>query len=574
MTLRLLGIKLLMLKGSLRSSEEGRHRAPAFAGLSLLFWFLLYRASLRVVEEAMKLDPVGELLVQKLLSITFLVFLGLLVFSNIVTAFSTFYLADDMEFLVTRPIPKDALFTSRFVESLLQSSWVVLLFGMPIFVAAGVGVGAPPWFYVLLIAVMIPFVAIPTGIATLLALFVTNILAADRTRDAALFFGLVAFSVLFVVVRALQPERLLNPDSFDSIGEMLRMLSAPTTAYLPSDWAINVVIPALFSSGAVDKWSIALLFLTPLALFFVSAWLHRGYYMRGYSKAQEGRHGRSVLTAFRDWLFKRTTTVRGSMDKNLAQIAAHGERSISTLGQLVRKDLSVFLRDASQWSQLLVVVAIMVIYLVNFKYFEIAANENLLGDVGLFSFNLAACGFVVVALSGRFLFPAVSVEGRSFWMILQAPISLERFLVGKWLGMMGPIVIIGQFIIWSSNLLVGQSLANCLMASLITLVNTVGVAAMAVGFGAVYPQFHNPNAAKIASSFGAVIYMILGMFVVLAVIMSTFHVSTYLGHIYVGASARPIYAKHILVTLTGLALPFLVATATIRMGAASLRSRL
>src|SRR5690606_35216788 len=98
----------------------------------------------------------------------------------------------------------------------------------------------------------------------------------------------------------------------------------------------------------------------------------------------------------------------------LEKIASAGPRPIHSLNQLARKDITIFTRDASQWSQLLIVVAIMIIYLVNFKYFEIAANENFLGQYGLYSFNLAACGFVTVALSGRFLFPAVSVEGRSF----------------------------------------------------------------------------------------------------------------------------------------------------------------
>ncbi|MFU8802335.1 MAG: putative ABC transporter permease subunit [Bradymonadaceae bacterium] len=574
MTLDLLLVKLRSARGSLRSTQEGRHRAPVFFGLSVLFWWMLYRASLRVVNEAMQLDPVGELLVQKLLSITFLVFLGLLIFSNIVTAFSTFYLADDLEFLMTKPVPRDSLFASRFIESLVQSSWVVILFGMPIFVAAGVGVGAPWHYYALLVGVLLPFVAIPTCIAALLALFVTNILAADRTRDAALFFGLVAFSVLFVVVRSLQPERLLNPDSFDSIGEMLRLLSMPTTYYLPSDWVMNTLVPVLFGGANLDWFSIGLLTTTPLALFFICAWLYRPFYPRGYSKAQEGRHGGSLMTVFRDWLFSKTTSVRGRMDAHLAKLNELGEKSISTLGQLVKKDQAIFTRDASQWSQLLIVFAIIVIYLVNFKYFEIAADESLLGDIGLYFFNLAACGFVVVALAGRFLFPAVSIEGRSFWLILQAPVSLEKFLIGKWLGAMLPIVIIGQFLIWASNLLVGQNLVYCLMASFTMLVATVGVAAMAVGFGAVYPQFHNPNAAKIASSFGAVIYMILGIFVVLLTLAGTFHVSMQFGAVYEGKMWRELTIWNYGTAIMGLFFPFIVAWLTIRMGAGSLRSRL
>ena len=210
----------------------------------------------------------------------------------------------------------------------------------------------------------------------------------------------------------------------------------------------------------------------------------------------------------------------------------------------------------------------------NYKYFEIAADERLLGDVGLYFFNLAACGFVVVALSGRFLFPTVSVEGRSFWLILQAPITLERFLIGKWLGGLAPVLIVGQALIWASNLLVLQNIAFCFLASFIILLVTLGVSAMAVGLGAVYPQFHNPNAAKIASSFGAVIYMILGMFLVLSVLVGSFRVTLYLGSLMeatVGSAPRTLNYVY---TTIAILLPALAAWGSIRLGASSLRRRL
>jgi ABC-2 type transport system permease protein len=570
----LIGVKLRMVRGSLRSAQDGRFRGPIFLVLSIVFWIMLFRGSLWLVSQAITIEPVGELLIQKLLSIAFLVFFGLLVFSNIVTAFTTFYLADDLQFLMSKPIPRDSLFASRFIESLAQSSWVVVLFGTPVFIAAGVGANASWEYYVSLAAVLVPFVALPTAAATLISLFVTNILKANRTRDAMLFFGLVAFSVLFIMVRALRPERLLNPDSFESIGEMLSLLSAPTSAYLPSDWCMNVVIPTLFSTGSPDWWALAMLYSTPMALFFVSAWWHRHWYERGYSKTQEGRHGASLLQIVRDWLLQRTSELRGDLDENLAKLDRAGKKVVSALQVLIKKDQKIFLRDASQWSQLLVVVAIIVIYLVNYKYFEIAADERLFGDVGLFFFNLAACGFVVVALSGRFLFPTVSIEGRSFWLILQAPISLEKFLVGKWIGAMLPVVVVGQLLIWASNLLVVQNWFLMLIASLLTLVISIGVAAMAVGLGAVYPQFHNPNAAKIASSFGAVIYMILGMFVVLIVLACTFRLTMHFGAIVDGNKPWPIGGTHYVLTTIGLLLPFAVAAGSIRLGARSLRRRL
>lgn len=570
----LIGVKLRMARGSLRSEQDGRFRGPVFLVLSILFWVMLFRGSLWLVEQAITIEPVGELLIQKLLSIAFLVFFGLLAFSNIVTAFTTFYLADDLQFLMSKPIPRDSLFTSRFLESLTQSSWIVMLFGLPVFIAAGVGANAPWHYYAMLAGVLLPFVALPTAFATLVALLVTNILEANRTRDAMLFFGLVAFSILFIMVRALRPERLLNPDSFESIGEMLNLLSAPTSAYLPSDWCMNAVIPVLFGSGSPDWWSVAMLYSTPAALYFVAAWCHRKWYERGYSKAQEGRHGASILQIVRDWLLQRTADMRGDLDENLAALEKAGSKIVSPFKMLVKKDQKIFLRDASQWSQLLVVVAIIVIYLVNYKYFEVAADERLFGDVGLFFFNLAACGFVVVALSGRFLFPSVSIEGRSFWLILQAPISLEKFLVGKWIGAMMPVVVVGQMLIWASNLLVVQNWFLMLTGSILILVLSMSVAAMAVGLGAVYPQFHNPNAAKIASSFGAVIYMISGMVVILIVLACTFRVTMHWGAVIDGKKAWSISGTHYVLTVIGLLLPFAVAAATIRLGAGSLRRRM
>lgn len=563
-----------MVRGGLRSKQDGRFRGPIFLGLSLFFWVNLFRGSQWLVEQAITVEPVGELLIQKLLSIAFLVFMALLAFSNIVTAFTTFYLADDLQFLMSKPIPSTTLFTSRFLESLAQSSWILLLFGLPILLASGVGVGAPWHYYVLLLMVLVPFVALPTVVATLVALLVTNMLQANRTRDALLFFGLLAFSTLFLLVRALRPERLLNPESFETIGEMLDLLSAPTNAFLPSDWCMNVVVPAIFNSGSPDWWSFGMLMSTPLALFFVAAWLHRRWYWRGYCKAQEGRHGQGLLQLGRDWLLKRTAKIYGDLEENIARLEAAGSTTLSAFRELVRKDQRIFVRDAGQWSQLLVVLSIIVIYLVNYKYFEIASDQELFGVVGLYFFNLAACGFVVVALAGRFIFPAVSLEGRSFWLILQAPISLEKFLVGKWLGTIAPVVIVGQMLIWASNLLVLQNWALMLIASLTIGLLTVVVTCMAMGLGAVYPQFHNPNAAKIASSFGAVIYMILAMMVVLFTLACTFAVTMHIGALLDGTGAKPLRSLHFVLLTMGILTPIAVSIFSIRLGAHSLRRRL
>ncbi len=571
---KLIGTKLRVVRGNIRSDQDGRYRAPIFIVLSIIFSAMLFRGSLWLANEALAIQPVGELIVQKLISIAFLIFLGILVFSNIVSSFTTFYLADDMQFLMGQPIPRDALFSSRYVEALTQSSWVILLFGMPPFTAIGVSMNAPWTYYAMLAMVFVPFVAIPTGIASMLSLMVANLMIATRMRDAMMFLGLVALTSLYWMIRWIQPEKLLNPESFDSIGEMIQLLSTPETSYLPSDWAVNALTPFLFNERAFDWWSLGLLYSTPLALFFIAAWCHRAYFVRGYSRVQDGRHGDSVLTTLRDWTLRQSTERGGGVQDKLDEMEAQGPKPLSALSHLIFKDRRIFLRDASQWSNLLVILALMIIYLVNFKYFEIAADTAFFGDVGLYYFNLAACGFVVVALSGRFLFPAVSVEGRSFWLMMQAPISLERMLVGKWLGAMAPVIFVGQFMIWASNLLVGQTWFFILTGALLVLWFTACVAAISVGMGAIYPQFYNPNASAIAASFGALIFMILSIMLVLGSLFFSYFWISRTGRFIEGTEAFAFYAKDWLGLALALGLPAVAAYGAIKLGARSLRKRM
>jgi ABC-2 type transport system permease protein len=67
--------------------------------------------------------------------------------------------------------------------------------------------------------------------------------------------------------------------------------------------------------------------------------------------------------------------------------------------------------------------------------------------------NLALAGFVLSAVAMRFAFPAVSLEGKAFWILQTAPISLRTLLWSKlWLNLV-PLLILGELLVFLSNLL-------------------------------------------------------------------------------------------------------------------------
>ena len=59
-------------------------------------------------------------------------FLSFLAFSGVVTALSTFFLADDLKLLLTAPVATRRLFLARFLRTVAQASWMVVIFLVPV----------------------------------------------------------------------------------------------------------------------------------------------------------------------------------------------------------------------------------------------------------------------------------------------------------------------------------------------------------------------------------------------------------------------------------------------------------
>jgi ABC-2 type transport system permease protein len=124
---------------------------------------------------------------------------------------------------------------------------------------------------------------------------------------------------------------------------------------------------------------------------------------------------------------------------------------------------------------------------------------------------LALAGFVLSAVAVRFAFPAVSLEGKAFWIPQSAPISLRALLWSKfWLNFV-PLLLLGELLLFLSNLLL--RVPDWMMAlSLITVaLMTFGITAIGIGLGALYPNFNYENAAEIPTSFGGAVSMIVSV---------------------------------------------------------------
>jgi ABC-2 type transport system permease protein len=232
--------------------------------------------------------------------------------------------------------------------------------------------------------------------------------------------------------------------------------------------------------------------------------------------------------------------------------------------------VKTFLRDTTQWSQVFLLVALIVVYLYNFKVLPLDRSPMPAGAIRtIVSFaNLALAGFVLSAIAIRFAFPAVSLEGRAFWILQTAPMSLRALLWSKfWLNFV-PLLFLGELLVFLSNLLLHVP-AWMMTLSLITMgLMTFGIAAIGVGLGALYPNFNFDNAAEIPTSFGGAVCMIFSVgFIAVAVMVEAWPIyALTMRTLYRGTATAPelsLIAPSLLIVL---ALTIVAVIVSLRLG--------
>ena len=98
--LSLLRAKILTYKNTAsRGGKRKLLRYGIFLTMGLLFWLGTFLIFYKVLSYFSGIQVIGTLLSAKLLSMVFLAFFSLLIFSNVITALSTFFLSDDLQLL-------------------------------------------------------------------------------------------------------------------------------------------------------------------------------------------------------------------------------------------------------------------------------------------------------------------------------------------------------------------------------------------------------------------------------------------------------------------------------------------
>jgi ABC-2 type transport system permease protein len=135
--------------------------------------------------------------------------------------------------------------------------------------------------------------------------------------------------------------------------------------------------------------------------------------------------------------------------------------------------------------------------------------------------NLAASSLTLSTLTTRFVFPQFSLEGRRLWIIGLAPIGLRKVLMQKyWMSCLTAMTITVVLMVASSVMLHLPWSKVGFFAVAIALMSAT-LSGLAVGLGALFPNFKEENPSKIVSGFGGTLclvasFLYITLFVTLA----------------------------------------------------------
>jgi ABC-2 type transport system permease protein len=93
------------------------------------------------------------------------------------------------------------------------------------------------------------------------------------------------------------------------------------------------------------------------------------------------------------------------------------------------------------------------------------------------------------------------------WLLRSSPLDLRALLWSKyWVGTI-PLLILAMGLTGITNVLLEVAPFMMIMSMAAMFALTLAISAMALAFGAAYPQFETENAAQIPTSFGGLVFM-------------------------------------------------------------------
>ncbi len=350
-------------------------------------------------------------------SIAFSAIFMMVMLSNFGVLLQGLYLAKDMDFLLTSPIPIRAVFFSKMLFSILPGFGLFCLFSLPLLYGLGAAAGYNIFYYILVFIALVVLTLVSAGISSVLVMLVVRILPAKRVAEVLSFIGIIITMILSQSSHLLSNVSASN-EAIVSTFSRISFLNAP---WSPIAWLGRSVV----ALGKGDLTGL-LVFLPVVAGGLVLFWLalsasERLYYS-GWASLQNSEN-RKIKP-------KSTQSMAGTATGKGVKLFSAPVRAI------IIKDFKLIRRDLKNMSQLITPLIISLIWI-----FSATQKGNPLVELmndGVFSnalamVNLAIAMFCCWSITSNLGMASFAREGQQYWLLKAAPVSEKTLLLAKFM---------------------------------------------------------------------------------------------------------------------------------------------
>lgn len=443
------------------------------AGMFVVSWLILN--FLHSPEVARFVDPALFLHSVPVLIIT-IAFVVVLLFSFGVLL-QALYLAGDMDFLLSVPVPIRAVFMAKLLQAILPNFGLISLFGLPVLFGLGAAGHYQVLYYPLVVIVLAAVVLAAAGLASLLVMSVVRVFPARRVAEVlAVAGGLI--SLLCSQAGQFSRSVELSPAQASQAFGTLTRLSTP---WSPLAWA---------GRGLVDigqgHWLTGVGFLVLTlglagAIFVVALSTAERLYYTGWAGMQSGTRRKKTGRTSRPRPARRTPVA--ALLESQAPAAVRG---------LMVKDALVIRRDLRNMSQLLSPLILGVIYAAALvrdggqgpagRGEGPAWLMHMLKNVMVYG-NVGVSLFVGWSLMSRLAMMGFSQEGKNYWLLKSAPVSADQLLAAKFMVAYLPTLALGWGFFLVISLVQGAGLATLLFGMPVVALCIAGGVGISLAFG-------------------------------------------------------------------------------------------
>jgi len=416
--------------------------------------------------------------------------------SSSVSAVSALYVSKDIDFLLSSPVSARTLLAGKVLEVALSTCWMLLVFGIPLYFSFGDFLAAGFAYYCVAPAIMVAFLTPAVLLGVGAAILFSSLLPARGGRYAFAFLFAISIGFFFAIINNSR-SIILPGEGITPLGIAHIASTVPSYA-LPASWVARSI--EALAGGDIG---LSILVIGSCAILSALLWLlvtklFQRLFLATYTKLQasssplqiDSRFGRAVARV----LFAATR---------------RGTRA------LVTKEVYAFSRELTQTLQLAMLLTICALYSYNFSQLNPPTRVGVeilqLWDVFMAASNVLLGLMVILSISSRFVFPSVSLEGGSLWILQVAPLSTRDILRAKYTSWFAPILLVACVIFSAGGCAIGMEPRVILASVLSGVIISHGLVSLGLGFGARFARFDWEHSGQLATNSGNVAYMLTGI---------------------------------------------------------------